>query len=144
VIGNHQLKKRRRRSSSSRRIRNSDHEESPGVLSISSGTSERLVNEFINKIDNLTSLKNIFSKQVRTLQVLFIALPFSPCIREICKVTVFAPSFHPLPSISTSNLAIGKVNFLYEIKLETQYHNMFSSLWGYLYCTEEIYDDHPH
>jgi hypothetical protein len=98
VIGNHQLKKKKKKKKHSSRIRSSDHEESPGVLSISSGTSERLVNEFINKIDNLTSLKNIFSKQVRTLQVLFIALPFSPCIREICELTLsLRPPFTPYP-----------------------------------------------
>jgi hypothetical protein len=56
VIGDHQLKKKKKRSSSSR-IRSCDHEESLGVPSISSGTSEHLVNELINEIDNLTSLK---------------------------------------------------------------------------------------
>ncbi len=117
MIGNHQLKKKKKKHSS--RIGSSDHEESPGVLSISSGTSERLVNEFINKIDNLTSLKNIFSKQVRTLQVLFIALPFCPCIREICKVTLsLRPPFTPYPLFQPRTLLSAKRIFYMKSSLK--------------------------
>lgn len=63
--------------------------------------------------------KYIFSKQVRTLQVLFIALPFSPCIREICKVTLSLRSpFTPYPLFQPRTLLSSKWIFYMKSRLK--------------------------